>query len=256
MAIVERIDHVEQGLSRLLSQFNESPYLQEFLTIYLEKAQEIEDALFEILTERGIFTAVGQQLDVIGLLFNISRLGRDDPTYRAALFEAISKSSSSGTHSEIILALRLLAQTDDVKLFEHGPAEFIASVGGAVDTNVIKSLQQIKAAGVNANRVYFKNNLPTLSGSEIGTFQDFLVNNNLENIVTGDLEALEVQFNARVVQGNSVPAELPYESSYLILDTGDYLVTDQGDRLVLLGKPLRPASGNSPLAEQGNINLI
>ena len=70
---LNQLDHEAQAVSRLLVQFSESPTLQGYLKALMSEANPIEAALFDTLTNRGIDTAEGTQLDILGKIVGQSR---------------------------------------------------------------------------------------------------------------------------------------------------------------------------------------
>jgi hypothetical protein len=66
-------DIVERGLIRLASQFQDKPIIENFLKVYLEKLEEVEQGFLQLLNERGISSAIGNQLDLIGKIVGESR---------------------------------------------------------------------------------------------------------------------------------------------------------------------------------------
>lgn len=73
MASPERIDIVEKGLSRLMTQWDDKPVVQGLIKSFLENIQVVEDQNIQLLEERSIDSAVGIQLDILGLLIGQSR---------------------------------------------------------------------------------------------------------------------------------------------------------------------------------------
>lgn len=177
MALPEKIDHVSIGLSRVLSQFSESVTLLEILTIYLERFQELEEVFFQLLDERGIYVAEGEQLDVIGSLFNIERDGLSDPVYRQRLLAEVSIGSGSATIEEIREVLTILTESESVKIFEYPSAHIYAHISGFASNLDAVSLQEATAAGVSS-RLMWDNEVQTFIPAE-GFFSEF--NLALEN---------------------------------------------------------------------------
>lgn len=66
MTEITPINHIELGLSRLAAQFKTAKNLNDFLTIFLNQNQELENTFFDLLNKRDLDSAVGAQLDVIG----------------------------------------------------------------------------------------------------------------------------------------------------------------------------------------------
>jgi hypothetical protein len=150
-------DHVERGLARLPSQFRDKPKLKAFLTVLMTPAQPLEDALWQLLTERDIDTAVGDQLDQIGVIVNQPRLGNDDDTYRRFLYVRIAINRSSGTPEELIRIAKLaLADFDPRIEFSHQlNRTMVLRIRDAAITSdaaevTIKFLNQGRRAGVRA----------------------------------------------------------------------------------------------------------
>lgn len=76
--------------------------IQTLLTALLGPAQDIENALQQLLTERGVDEAVGTQLDVIGRVVGQSRGGLDDATYRRYVRARVSAHRSAGIIADVI----------------------------------------------------------------------------------------------------------------------------------------------------------
>lgn len=77
----------EELVQLILNQYKDSNNLTGIIESVLRRANISEQALFEIRDEFYLFNAVGAQLDVIGVIFNISRFGRFDSLYRKAIQE-------------------------------------------------------------------------------------------------------------------------------------------------------------------------
>lgn len=108
MTLLHRRDHVERGLSRLLSQFSRSANLRSLLAAYLIQVQDLEDGLWEVIEERLLANAEGSQLDTIGRLVRArGRAGLSDVDYRVAIQCQIRINRSSGRASDIIDVAKL-----------------------------------------------------------------------------------------------------------------------------------------------------
>jgi len=82
-----KIDNYNQFLDLLLYQYTDSTNLRGIITGFLENADDIETALFEIQDEFYLADAVGAQLDILGIIFGVSRNGLFDALYRKAIQE-------------------------------------------------------------------------------------------------------------------------------------------------------------------------
>ena len=67
------------------------------------QVQEVEDAVYQILTDTVLETAEGAQLDGLGEIVGEERAGRDDATYRIAIRTRIAINLSEGTIENIML---------------------------------------------------------------------------------------------------------------------------------------------------------
>jgi hypothetical protein len=74
----DKPDVVVRGITRLLSQYAESPNLKDVLTIYLEELGEARDVILDVWCERWIDNADGVQLDVLGDIVGQPRAVVDD----------------------------------------------------------------------------------------------------------------------------------------------------------------------------------
>lgn len=147
-------DIVSLGLSRLASQFQDKPIIESFLSVYLEALEEVESGFLELLNGRGISTAIGNQLDLIGKIVGEDRLGRDDETYRDALYLRIFINNSEGTPEDIMSALKLITQADRVAYWEHYPASVhLLTTGTSIPDELCEYLKNVVPAGVSVPRV-------------------------------------------------------------------------------------------------------
>ncbi len=108
--------------------------IKKFLTALLVPAQDLENALQQLFTERGIDVAVGTQLDIIGKLVGQSRNGLDDDTYRRYVRARISTHRSAGTMSDVLKVSDLVIYDDDASYLIRAVsnASFIIEVRGVV----------------------------------------------------------------------------------------------------------------------------
>lgn len=99
--------HVRQGVDRLLEQYKRKERIEGMLSIPLHHIAKLEDAFWQILTERWIDTAIGDQLDLLGRVVNLPRDGADDETYRALIRVEILSLRSQGRPEQLITLCRL-----------------------------------------------------------------------------------------------------------------------------------------------------
>ena len=207
-------DIVERGLVRLASQFQDKPVIESFLKVYLEKLEEVEQGFLQLLNERGISSAIGNQLDLIGKIVGESRLGRDDETYRSALYLRIFINNSEGTPEDVLSALKLITQATYVNMWEHYPASVhLLTNGTSIPDNLAETLKNVVPAAVSLPRIILdpyedtfipcelddpqdRGILTELSGAEVGF--GFLIYNELSD--SGAITFNESSGNSGIIQ--------------------------------------------------------
>lgn len=134
MSYSKKSNHVEEGISKLISQFRDKPKIVALSTVYIQQFQELEDALSDLLTETNLDNATGIHLDNIGAIVGEPRLGRDDTQYRTAIGTRILLNTSNGTIEDIIgIMLSTLGSSASATITEFFPAAFIAEIDTTVD---------------------------------------------------------------------------------------------------------------------------
>lgn len=93
---VERIDHIELGISRLATQYSESKNAIAYIEALLSQANEIESSLIDIICQRSLETARGAQLDVIADIVGQSRTIIDSNLIAYFGFETVIQANSFG----------------------------------------------------------------------------------------------------------------------------------------------------------------
>tara|TARA_R100000541_G_C1897352_1_gene83999 strand:+ start:49045 stop:49896 length:852 start_codon:yes stop_codon:yes gene_type:complete len=136
-------------------QFSDSENLIKLLSIYLDQVEELnlaQQALGEFSTELN--TAFGYQLDIIGALLGVSRLGLDDEEFRDAIRFGISRNTGSGTPEDVIGFLQTITKATKVRYWEHYPACTVLETNG---TNIPKAIpatmDNVTPAGVRTGGI-------------------------------------------------------------------------------------------------------
>jgi hypothetical protein len=149
--------HVAEALDNLVELFKEKPKLASTITAFVGQVQDIEDALQQLLTDRGIDAALGAQLDGLGSIVGAARQGRtDDEIYRQAIKARIGINTSIAT-GESILEVLFLFDGDQYELTEYFPAYFEAEKLSALAGDpyaYLALLQGLSAAGVGVGFHY------------------------------------------------------------------------------------------------------
>lgn len=159
-------DHAVIGWGHWLAQFRDGTRLEATVKALLDPLNDTQAALLQLLTDRWLDTAVGQQLDGIGDIvglpriisdvvyvqffgflgqpgiasFDVGRLRREyestvggstsllDPEYRRLLYWKIAINNGHGTAPEIIAALKPILDVDRVIVQDVGNAKIIVWV--------------------------------------------------------------------------------------------------------------------------------
>ncbi len=126
----------------LITEFKTKPNIKGLAEIFGAKIQELEDALFQLFTLRGVDTAFGAQLDLLGAVVGVVRGGLNDTDYATAIRAEILLNVSSGTIQQI-LALMYTAfpgvvftgveeYPADFRIVAHSPLANPAQAGALV----------------------------------------------------------------------------------------------------------------------------
>lgn len=100
---IEKIQtHRDDALARLTSQYQHANRLRDLVGISANRTQSLEDVLQQLLRERWVDTAIGEQLDELGNIVGEERLGRSDRQYRPAIRLRIELNRSGGQPESVI----------------------------------------------------------------------------------------------------------------------------------------------------------
>jgi len=116
------VDHVSNGLSNLISQYEDSENLRFLLQTFLEELQEIEDVNTEMLLQDSIANAEGVQLDGIGEHLGRRREGLTDTDYRVALNIQKILNAGEGRFHTALQMWRTVMGSNTVTMTEEFPA--------------------------------------------------------------------------------------------------------------------------------------
>jgi hypothetical protein len=158
--IVHVIDHSAQALARLIGQYQGRPRLQAFIEAFSDRAQEIEDMFWDLLTKRLLDVATGVHLDNLGDIVGQNRQGLGDADYRQFIRARIKTNRANGKIEELIqIALLIFGSTERIGLREYYPHALTIEVNG-VSVNAWIAFSQFldvaKDAGVNLHFVFSK----------------------------------------------------------------------------------------------------
>jgi len=142
---ITKITDYNYNLELFISQFQISTKLKGIIETANNSANDIEISLFEIKDEFNLDIAVGVQLDIIGIIFNLERAGMSDEFYRIAIKQK-SSLAYSGEPDSIIEILKAIYEATYVEYYPSYPAKYYLITDAVV---VSKTLEAISPAGVN-----------------------------------------------------------------------------------------------------------
>lgn len=189
----------ERTLALLASQFRDQKpdggltNFQKLIKCLCVPAQELQDVLWQLKTERWLSTAVGVQLDEIGTILGLARNpGESDEDYRERLQFQIFINISNGTPEDVIRALKFLTDASQIIYTDVFPAFFQMETNGlkfpTPPNDLNDAIFKISPAGVNYCPITATYNVPI----------PFLVSGDLVTqplFITPDENDLDVQYN-------------------------------------------------------------
>lgn len=169
--MVQITNDFERALALLASQFRgtkangDLTNLQKLIKIITGEVQDLEDANWELKTERWLSSAIGQQLDEIGVILGLPRLQNEsDEDYRERLQFQIFINTSNGTPEDAIRALYFLTQATHIGYIERSPAFYQMETNGlkfpTPPNQLNEALFSISPAGVNYTPIVATYNAP------------------------------------------------------------------------------------------------
>ncbi len=165
--------HGDADVALLLDQFQRKPRLVALIRALASEIQDLDDAAWQVLTERGLDNAIGAQLDMIGKVVDLARAGWDDEVYRGHLRAQILVLRSDATWPALLAILDVLEVDVSLSMIsEPGPASMLIALGAPTDDDfpaaeLFLVIVRAKAAGVR-----FVIEFPTFDVSESFTWAD------------------------------------------------------------------------------------
>ncbi len=101
-------DHVAAALARLPEQDKNKTNIAALISVCVAPAQALESALWQLLTQRQVGTAIGAQLDALGKLVNAARNGASDADYPRFIKAQVSTNSSKGRIEDLLTIAKLI----------------------------------------------------------------------------------------------------------------------------------------------------
>lgn len=141
---MDKITDYKINLELIMEQWKKSPNLIGIITASLNRANDMEDAIFEVQELTNLDTATGINLDVLGKPWNEFRESRSDDDYRIAIKQK-KLEFYSGTPEEIISILKASYGASFVAYYPEYPGKYRVRTDAVVEQT---SIDEISMAGV------------------------------------------------------------------------------------------------------------
>ncbi|MBA3841166.1 MAG: hypothetical protein H0X39_00845 [Actinobacteria bacterium] len=128
------------------------PFIAATLTAYVTPIQALESALWQLLMQRQVGTAVGVQLDALGKLVNQPRDGTTDADYSRYIRARISTNNSKGRYEDLLTIARLVLTdtTLQIRISQEGAATIRMRIVGVITDSTAAILVSFVAAAAAA----------------------------------------------------------------------------------------------------------
>jgi len=145
------VDHVEQGLDLLITQYIGRTRMENWLAAYLRQVQQLEDAIYDVLIKRMIDIATGAQLAAIGrIVQQPNSLDFADEQYRVVIRARIRANRSLGRSIDVLEVLGMLDGATPAQYDDFHPASNLLEFWAIPDLDIeflAAFLRDAKAAG-------------------------------------------------------------------------------------------------------------
>lgn len=152
MALIEYEQHLEEALTSMAPPWWGKPRIAALVASYVNRLQEVEDAIWEVIAIRELATADLPRLKILGAIIGQPRLLFTTEMYRKVLQARALANVSQGRARDIISVLEVLIGPGDYILNEVGNATLLLTITIAVDAEQLAALVQVlpdvRAAGI------------------------------------------------------------------------------------------------------------
>lgn len=143
-------DYGDRAASLLIEQFQKKVFIEGTVRALAELAQDAENNMRDVYSDRLLANASGAQLDGIGEIVGVSRLGSTDEEYRELIDFKIFLNQSNGEPETLIRALKTLTGSANVTYEESYPAGVVLTFDGtSIPDDLVTKIEQIAPAGVS-----------------------------------------------------------------------------------------------------------
>ena len=154
MTLIKNENILTEALDRLIFQYKEKPAFENLISALAKDHISFEESVWRLFSSTSLSQGTGVQLDIIGEILGILRLGRVDSVYRTRLIAAVIQYTSSGRWEQLIEGFRLLTGARSTQGEEIFPASVSLTAIGATNLSTVDLveiadvLRKLKAAGI------------------------------------------------------------------------------------------------------------
>lgn len=140
MRIEQITDYYTEIKKLILTQFVDKENYTKLIQIFLKQCDELETMYFQLLDERWLDQAIGEQLDLLGRILDIERSGREDESYRSLLNLKVSINVASGEPESVILAVKGVFDTvTSIQYIPEYPGKFSIWTDGNIGVFILEN---------------------------------------------------------------------------------------------------------------------
>lgn len=155
MPLVHTTDQAARAKARALQQYKDAtaPGVVDVVEAVGFEAQDLEDALFQVIDETTLGAAVGVNLERLGALVDEPRNSDMDSAYWVRIAAKVLVNRSTGSIDDLIRIFQTLVEGADVQVLEVYPAKIVVKVNGVLvpdGTAFARILRQARKAGVGS----------------------------------------------------------------------------------------------------------
>jgi hypothetical protein len=147
-------DHAERAKARLLEQYRNQPKLVAFVGEMAGRVQELEDAVYDLVAQTAVSTAVGIWLDRLGAIVGEERGAEGDVLYRRYILARVVANRSRATFEDLVKVINATFGTPQtgITILELGRAalqvDLNFDISTAVRDRLIRFLASTRSAAV------------------------------------------------------------------------------------------------------------
>lgn len=159
--LTEITDFAARAKAKMLAQYRERPKLAAFVGELAARAQDLEAALFDVLEQTAVGTAVGIWLDRLGGVVGEERGGEGDTLFRQYVQARVKANRSEGTLEDVIAVITAWygSAFPTLLLTEPGRANLLVELSSPAVTatqvaRLARLLKDTRAAGVGTQMLW------------------------------------------------------------------------------------------------------